>query len=48
MFMAPVMDELKSRQTFVEHAKEEVQEIDNEEKEKDVGSLTVGKVDCVE
>lgn len=36
MFKAPVMDELKSRPTFVEHAKEEVQEIDNEESAKEV------------
>ena len=36
MFMAPVMDELKSRPTFVEHARAEVQEIANEESAKEV------------
>lgn len=36
MFMAPVMDELKSRPTFVEHSKAEAQEIGNEESAKEV------------
>ena len=35
-FMAPVMDELKSHPTFVEHSKAEVQEIDNEESAKEM------------